>query len=246
MDKSADTWLQRNFLGSVIEFSAALSIIVLVAGYIWNHVVIAMAGLPPQTFTISDYVNSGASTAVLMSAVSLISVLSYAIALPWERPLSDDRLRILSYAIIGTTLLGVALTFGIGFYMESPMWVYGTATASAVVRVTAIAAVFIAARRLGPLRANATTLALVVAAGVWCTCATGAAHHASRAWGPAHTSSPVVDYQFDERTLSTIDWHPLLWTQSALYFVHRETGEALIIPAGRLVEMRQSARKADE
>jgi hypothetical protein len=241
MEKAEVAWHQRISLGLLVEFSATLSIIVLVAGYIWNNTVILVAGLPVQTFTVSDYVNSGASTTVLLSAVGFISTLSYAITMPWERPLSARELRVLGYWLIGGMVVLVAAVVGFSLYQGSPAWVRGTATAAALARITAIILVFLVARRLGPLHASTSTLALVMAVGVWVTCASGAVSHAARGWQQARATDPIVHYEFEGGTLTTSDWHPLLSTQNAYYFVHRRTGEARIVPVGKLVQITQEA-----
>jgi hypothetical protein len=129
---------------------------------------------------------------------------------------------------------------GASLYQGSPSWVRGTATAAALTRISAILLVFLVARRLGPLHASTSTLALVVAAGVWVTCASGAVSHAARGWQPVRATDPIVYYQFESSTLTTSDWHQLLSTQNALYFIHRRTGEARILPVGQLVQISQA------
>ncbi len=216
---------------ALIEFAAAFSVITLVAGYIWIHIVITVTGAPEQIITISDYAMAGVSGSLLASSISLVSTLSWAITMPWEKDLPPRRLTLLLWLFISISAIAAPIAIGASFYfgLSTTIGVTVATLLSGVGRALTIAIVFLAALKLGPIKANALTLTLVVAAAVWANSVMGAVGYAARAYVPLSPKAKVVRYIFASREIPVDVWYPLLVTEHFYYFARRDSGEIAVL-----------------
>lgn len=229
-------------IATVIEVAAALSIITLIAGFIWVHVVLAVANAPGQPFTVVDYIASGTSISLLVSSVSLSATLSYAITFPWERAIARTWLRRIMWFAIAASILAVfIIAVSLAFFdVDNPRMVLLSVALSSFLRAISVIALFLVVLKLGLLRAQAINLCAVVALAVWVNSVSGALAYGIKARRAATPAEPLVTYAFENARIDTHDWYPLLTTEKFYYFVERATGKIKVLPADALQEISQN------
>ncbi|MGO6758819.1 hypothetical protein ACCS42_17220 [Rhizobium ruizarguesonis] len=238
----------RLSLSRIVEFAAIFSGITLVAGYIWMHLVAAIAGLPEQVFTISDYASSGVSTSIVVSALSFLCLLSYAITFPWEEPRPGKFLTRLIWSFCGGCALAIVALIVLIFWfdLDNPTVVFVTGAISAVLKISIVVALFTWVSKIGPMHPTMENLAIILALGIWATAANGAMAYASRARQPLPERSINLQYRFDSESLQSSDWYLLLSTEHNYYFMRRSDGAIKIISADKLNSVSKPGEKANE